>query len=171
MESVLLTLVFDMTLVVIVQSLSHVWLCDSMDCNMPGFPVLYYLLKFFQIHVHWVMPSNHFTFCCFLLLPSVFPSIRVFSSELTVCIRWPKYWSFSISPSNEYSGLISFRIDWLVFLAVQGSQQSSPTPQFKSIIQPSLWSSFHICTWLLQKPKLRLYGPLSVKWCLCFLIY
>jgi len=80
-----------------------------------------------------VMPSNHLILCCpLLLLPSIFPSIRVFSNQLVLRIMWPKYWSFSfsISPSNEYSGLISFRIDWLNFLAVQ---ESSPTRQFKSI--------------------------------------
>ena len=69
----------------------------------------------------------------FLLLPSVFPSIRVFSNESVLRIRWPKYWSFSISPSNEYSGLISFRMDWFDLLAVHGTQESSPTPHFKSI--------------------------------------
>ena len=69
-----------------------------------------------------VMPSNHFILCCpFLFLPSIFPSSRVFSSELVLCIRWPKYWSFNISPSREYSGLISFTIDWLDLLAVQGT--------------------------------------------------
>src|SRR5574340_211714 len=74
-----------------------------------------------------VMPSNHFILCCPLLLPpSIFPSIRVFSNESTLRIRWPKYWSFSfnISPSNEYSGLISFRMDWLDLLAVQGTLKS-----------------------------------------------
>ena len=74
-----------------------------------------------------VMPSNHLILCCpFLLLPSIFPRIRVFSNELALHIRWPKYWtfSFSVSPSNEYSGLISFRIAWLDFLAVQGSLKS-----------------------------------------------
>ena len=74
-----------------------------------------------------MMPSNHIILCCPLLLqPSVFPSIRVFSNESILCIRWPKYWSFSfsISPSNEYSGLISFRIDWLDLLAVQGTLKS-----------------------------------------------
>ena len=84
-----------------------------------------------------VMPSNHLILCHPLLfLPSIFPSIRVFSNESVLRIRWPKYccFSFSISPSNEYSGLISFRIDWLDFLAVQGNlQESSPTPQLKSI--------------------------------------
>ena len=86
--------------------------------------------------VELVMPSNHLILCHpLLLLPLIFPSIRDFYNESVLCIRWPKYWSFSfsISPSNEYSGLISFRMDWLDLLAVQGSQESSPTPQFKSI--------------------------------------
>ena len=81
-----------------------------------------------------VMPSNHLILCHPLILPpSIFPSIRVFSNESVLRIRWPKYWSFSISPSNEYSGLISFRIDWFDLLAVQGTLKSSPTSQFKSI--------------------------------------
>ena len=71
--------------------------------------------------IELVMPSNHLNLCCPLLLPSIFPSIRVFSNESDLCIRWPKYWSFSISPSNEYSGLISFKIDWFDLLAVQGT--------------------------------------------------
>ena len=83
------------------------------------------LLKLMSIES--VMPSNHLVLCCpLLLLPSIFPSIRVFTNELILCIRWPKYWSFrfSISPSNEYSGLISFRMDWLDLLAVQGTLKS-----------------------------------------------
>ena len=83
-----------------------------------------------------VMPSHHLILCHpLLLLPSVFPSIRLFPSESALRIRWPKYWSFSfsISPSNEYSGLISFKMDWLDLLAVQGTQESSPTLQFKRI--------------------------------------
>ena len=82
------------------------------------------------------MPSNHFILCCPLLpLSSIFPRISVFSNQLALCIRWAKYWSFSfsISPSNEYSGLISFRIDWFDLFAVQGTLKSSPTPQCKSI--------------------------------------
>ena len=90
-----------------------------------------------SIHVHWVGDaSNHLTLChSLLLLPSIFPSIRVFSNKLTLRTRRPKYWSFSfmISPSNGYSGLISFRIDWLDLPAVQGTLKFSPTPQFKSI--------------------------------------
>ena len=93
------------------------------------------LLKLMSIES--VMPSNHLILCRpFLLLPSIFPSIRVFSNESVLHIRWPKYWSFSfsISPSNEYSELISFKMDWLDLLAVQGTlKESSPTPQFKSI--------------------------------------
>ena len=86
--------------------------------------------------IELVMPSNHLILCHpLLLLPSIFPSIRVFSNESALCMRWPKDWSFSfkISPSNENSGLISFRMDWLDLLAVQRTQESSPTPQFKSI--------------------------------------
>ena len=86
------------------------------------------------------MPSNHLIFCSLLLVPSIFSSIRVFSNESVLHIRWPKYWSFSfsISPSNEYSGMISFRMDWLDLLAVQGTQEFSPTSQFKSIISLAL---------------------------------
>ena len=109
-------------------------LCDPVDCSTSGFPVLLHLLELAQTHVH---SSNHLVLCCPLcLLPSVFPSIMVFSNESILDIRWPNYWtfSFSISPSNEYSGLISFMIDWFDLLAVQGTlQESSPTPQFKSI--------------------------------------
>ena len=86
--------------------------------------------------VESMMPSNHLILCHpLLLLPSIFPNVRVFSNKLALCIRWPKYWSFSfsISGSNEYSGLISFRIDWFDLLAVQGTQESSPAPQFESI--------------------------------------
>ena len=83
-----------------------------------------------------VMASNHLILCCpLLLLPSIFPSIKVFSNESALCIRWPKSWSFScnISPSNEHPGLVSFRMDWLDLFAVHGTLKSSPTPQFKSI--------------------------------------
>ena len=91
--------------------------------------------------VELVMPSNHLILCRPLfLLPSIFPSIKVFSNESALHIRWPKYWSFSfnISPSNEHPGLISFRMDWLDLLAVQGTLKSSPTPQFKSINSSAL---------------------------------
>ena len=114
-----------------VQSLSHIWLtlCDPMDCSMPGLPVHHQLLEFIQLmSIESVMPSNHLILCRPLLLPSIFPSIMVFSNESALCIRWPKYWSFSfnISPSNEYSGLISFRVYWLDLFAVQGTLKSLP---------------------------------------------
>ena len=96
-----------------------------MNCSMPGLPVHHQFPEFTQTHVHWVsdaiQPSHPL-----LLLPSIFPSIRVFSNESALCIRWPKYWSFSfnISPSNEHPGQISFRMDWLDLLAVQGTLKS-----------------------------------------------
>ena len=112
-------------------------LCDPMDCSTPSFPVHHQLPELAQTHVHWVSDaSNHLILCCPLLPPSIFPNIRVFSNESALCIRWPKYWSFSFSigPSNEYSGLTSFRMDWLDLLAVQATlKESSPTPQFQSI--------------------------------------
>ena len=101
-------------------------LCGPMDCGTPGFPVLHQLLELLKLmSIESVMPSNHLILCHPLLLPpSIFPSIRVYSSESVLHIRWPKYWSFSISPSNEYSGLISFRMDCLDLLAVQGTLKS-----------------------------------------------
>ena len=108
-----------------VRSWSCVRLCDPTHCSVPGFSVLDHLLEFAQIHVHRVGDAIQpfHLYCPLLLLPSVFPSIRVFSNELTLHIRWPKYWSFSfsISPSNECSGLISFRFHWLDLLAAQGT--------------------------------------------------
>ena len=107
---------------------SYTTLCDPMDCSPSGSSILYSswsLLKFMSIES--LMLINHLIFCCpLLLLPSTFPSIRVFSNESALCIRWPKYWSFSfsISPSNECSGLISFRIYWLDLLAVQRTLMS-----------------------------------------------
>ena len=98
-----------------------------MNCSMPGFPVLPCFPEFAQTHVpESVMPSNHLIlYRPLLLLPSIFLSIRIFSSESVLHIRWPKYWSFSFSISpNEYSGLISFRMDWFDLLAVQGTLKS-----------------------------------------------
>ena len=113
-----------------------------MDCSTPGPPFHHQLPEFTQLtSIESVMPSSHLILCRPLLLPpSILPSIRVFSSDSALHIRWPKYWSFSfsISPSNEYSGLISFRMDWLDLLAVQGTLESSPTPQFKSINSSAL---------------------------------
>ena len=95
------------------------WPHGLQHARLPSFPVSWCSSKLMSTES--VLPSNHLILCRLLLLPSVFPSIRVFSNELTLCIRWPKYWCFnlSISPSNEYSGLISFRIDWFDLLAVQ----------------------------------------------------
>ena len=99
---------------------------DPMDYSMSGFPVLYYLLEFAQTHVHWVSDATEPSHSLSPPFPpaSVFPSIRVFSNESALCIRWPKYWSFSISPFNEFSGLISFMIDWFDLLAVQRTLRS-----------------------------------------------
>ena len=107
-------------------------LCNPMDCSTPGFFVLHYLPEFALslsprlMSIESVMPSNHLILCRPFLPPSIFPSIRVFSKESVFPIRRPKYWnfSFSINPSNEYSGLISFRIDWLDLLEVQGTLKS-----------------------------------------------
>ena len=102
--------------------------CDPMDCSTPGFPVLHYLPEPAQIHVHWIRDSiqpSHLL-SSLLFLSSIFSSIRVFSNKSALHIRWPNYWSFSfsISPSNEYSGLISFRNDWFDLLAAQGTLKS-----------------------------------------------
>ena len=126
----------------------YLTLCDPMNCSTPGFPVLHYSPEFTQTPVHWVddaiKPSHPLS--PLLLLPSIFPSIRVFSNESALHIRWPKYWSFSFttSPSNEYSGLISFKIDWFDLLAVQGTvksllpHHSLNTQKSSSVLQPSL---------------------------------
>ena len=121
------SLLYSQRLYCSVQSLSRVWLfvipwtaARQASLSITNSRSLLKLMS-----IESVMPSNHFILCCPLLLPpSVFPNIRVFSSELVLRIRWPKYWSFSISPSNEYSGLFSFRIDWLDLLAVQGTLKS-----------------------------------------------
>ena len=163
--------------VVVVQSLSGVLLLAvswtaTYQASL-SFAISQSWLKLMSIEL--VMPSNHLIFCHpFLLLPSIFPSIRAISNELAIPIRWPKYWSFScnISPSNEYSGLISFRIYW---------ESKRLSRAFSSAIvqkhqyfgaQPSLWSNSNTLTWLLEKPKLWLWlwCPLSAKWCFCFLI-
>ena len=127
------------------------------------------LLKLMSIES--MMPSNHLILCRPLLFqPSIFLSIRVFSNESVLHIRWPKYWSFSfsISPSNTYSGLISFRMDWLISLQSKGLSRvfSSTTAQKHQFFdaQLSLWSNSHIYTWLLEKPSVWLYGPLSAKY-------
>ena len=116
--------------IVVVHSLAKLCLtiCSPMGCSMPSFPVLHYLLKFTQTSIELMMPSNHLILCHpLLLLPSIFPRVRVFSNESALHIRWPKYWSFSfsISPFNEYSGLISFRTDCLDLLAGPRASQES----------------------------------------------
>ena len=108
---------------------SYPTLCDPMDCSMPGIPVHHQLLEFSAkpMSIESVMPSNHLILCHpLLLLPSIFPSIRIFSNEAALRIRWLKYWSFSfnISPTDEHPGLISFRMNWLDLLAVQGTHKS-----------------------------------------------
>ena len=104
-------------------------LCNPMDCSMPGLPLHHQLLEFTRTHIHQVgdaIQPSHPLSSPLLLPPSIFPNIRVISNESVLRIRWSKYWSFifSISPSNEYSGLISFRIDWLNLLALQGALKS-----------------------------------------------
>ena len=141
-----------------------------------SFTISWSLLKF--ISIESMMPSNHLIPCSpLLLLPSIFPSIRVFSNESALCIRWPEYWSFSISPSNEYSWMISFRIDWFDLSAVQGTLKSllQDRNSKASVLQCSAFFTVqllygHIRTWLLEKPLLWLYGSLSAKRCLCFFI-
>ena len=120
----------------VVRSLSHVQLyvtpwSAALQASL-SFIISQSFLKLMSIES--VMPSNHLILCCpFILLPSIFPSIRVFSNGLTLHIRWSKYWNFSIHPSNEYSGLIFFKIDWFDLLAVQVTLKSLPAAQFKSI--------------------------------------
>ena len=112
-------------------------LCDPMNCITPGFPVHLQLPELAQTHHHWISDAiqpSHPLFCPLLLLPSVFPSTNVFCNELSLCISWPKYWtfSFSTSPSNEYSGLNSFKLIWS-HCSPRDSQEFSPAPQFKTI--------------------------------------
>ena len=125
------------------------------------------LLKLMSIQS--VMPSNHLILCHpILFLHSVFPNFRVFSNESFLCIRWPKYWSFSISPSNEYSGFISFMIDWFELFAVQGTLKSLLQNHNSKI--SILYGPWRIHTWLLEKPWLWLYESLLAKLYFCFLI-
>ena len=151
------------------QSLSHVRLFATpwtAACQAS----LYFtnsLSLFKLMSIKSVMPSNHLILCHpLVLLPSNFPSIRVFSNESVLRIRWPKYWSFSfsISPSNEYSGMISSRMDWLDLLAVQGTQESSPTPQFKSICSSVLHSNTPAwkIPWTEEPGRLQSMGSLRV---------
>ena len=138
------------------QSYLSLWSMDYSTQASLSLTISQSLLKLMSIEL--MMPSNHPIVChSLLLMSSIFPRIRVFSSHSALCIRWPKYWSFSIriSPSNEDSGLISFRIDWFD-LAVQETLKSFLQHyNLKASVfsaQPSLWSNSHICIWLLQKP-------------------
>ena len=138
-------------------SQSCLTLCNPMNRSTPGLPVHHQLLEFTKpMSIESVMPSNHLILCHpLLLLPSIFPSIRVLSNESPLHIRWPKDWSFSfnISPSNEHPGLISFRMDWLDLLAVQGTLKSL-LQHHSSKLSILLCSAFfiHIHTCLLEKP-------------------
>jgi len=135
-------------------------LSNPMNHSTPGLPVHHQLPSPPKpMSIELVMPSNHLILCRpLLLLPSIFPSIRVFSNKSALRIRWPKYWNFSfnISPSNEHPRLISFRMDWLDLLAVQRTlKESSPTPQFKSIDSSALsflYNKLSIHAWPLEKP-------------------
>ena len=141
--------------------------CSAYQWSLVGTPWTVAHQAFLSFTISWssvklmsimsTVPSNHLTLCySLLLLPLIFPSIRNFSSESALCISWPKYWSFSfsISPSSEYSGLISFRIDWIDLLAVQGTLKSFLQHYRKHQFfgaQLSLWSNSHIPTRLLEK--------------------
>ena len=139
---------------------------DSTVCSTPGLLVLHHLLEPVQICIYGVSDAVHLILCHpLLLLPSMSPSIRVFLMSAH-CIRWPKYWSviFSISPSNEYSGMICFRIDWFDLFVVQETLKSLLQHHSSkgSILQcpATSWFNSHIHTWLLEKPQLWLDGPL-----------
>ena len=137
-------------------------LCDPMDCSMPGFPG-----SNLGPLSWWCHPAVSYSYCPLLLLPSIFPNISVFSNRSALHMRWSKYWSFSICLSNDYSGLISFRIDCLISLQSKGLSRVffNTTVQKHQFFgtQPSLWPSSHIHTWLLEKPQLWLNGPFSAS--------
>ena len=151
-------------------------LWDPRDCSTPGFPVLHHLPELAQTHVHSVGDAIHLILCHHLLLPSILPRIWLFSNESALPSSWPKDWhfSFSISPSNEHSGLISFRIDQCNLHTVQGSLKN--LLQHHSSKASILWCSVFFMAQLSHpymttgKPKALLDGPLSAKWCLCFYI-
>ena len=143
-----------------VQSLSHVWLFATpwTTAHQASLSITNSQSPLKPMSIELVMPSNHLIVCSLFLLPTIFPTIRVFSNESTLCIRWPKYWNFSlnISPIYEHPGLISFRMDWLDLRAVQGTLKS--LLQHHSSKASVLWlSAFfivnsHIHTWPLEKP-------------------
>ena len=149
-----------------------------MNCSTPGFPVHHQPLDLLKLlFVESVTPSNHLILCCpLLLLPSIFPSIRVFSNESVLRIKWPKYWSFSFSISrfNEHSGLISFRMDWLDLLAVQGTLKCllQHHSSKASVLQHSAFFIVQLShPYMTTRKTIALInGPLLAKQCLCFLI-
>ena len=154
-------------------------LFDPMNYSMPGFSVLPYLPEDAQTHIHWVSDviQSSQPLLPLLLLSSIYPTIKVFSNKLVLHIRWPKYWSFSfsISLSNEYSELVSFRIDWFDLLAVQGTLKGFLQHHSLKTSAPSL-SAFFMTQ--LSHPYMTTgkiislsFGFLSSKWCLCFLIH
>ena len=153
-------------------TLSSLTLCNPMDCNTPGFPVLHHLLELDPIHVHWVddaIKPSHFLPPPPLLLPSIFPSIRVFYNESALCIRWPSIGasaSASVLPMN-IQDWFPFGLIGLISLPSKGlSRVFSNTTVQKNLFfhaQPSLWSNSHIHTWLQEKPQLWLYRSLLAK--------
>ena len=158
----------------VTQSCPTLW--DPMNCITPGLPVHHQLPEFTQTHVHWVgdaiQPSH--PLCPLLLLPPIFPRIRVFSNESALRIRWPKHWSFSfnISSSHEHPGLISFRMDWLDLLAVQGTLKSllQHHSSKASILRCSAFFIVQLSHPYMTTGKTTSLTTLLTKWCLCFLI-
>ena len=154
-----------------VQLLSHV----PMDCSTPGFPVHHQLPGLAQTWVCDVIQPSH-PLLTLPILPSIFPSIKVFSNEAVLCFRWPRYWSFSfsISPSSEYSGLISFRVDWLDLFAVQGTLKSlfQHHRSKAAILQCSAFFVVQLSHPYTTTGKTIVWldRPLLAKWCHCFLI-
>ena len=152
-----------------VQLLSRIWLFATpwIEACQASLSITNSQSSLKLMSIKWVMPSSHLIFCHpLLLLSPIPPSIRVFSNESTLCMRWPKYWSFSfsISPSKEHPGLISFRMDWLDLLPFKGlfSNTIVQKHQFFSA-QLSSQSNSHIHTWPLEKPQPWLDGPLLAK--------
>ena len=150
-------------------------LCNSMDCSTPIFPVLHHLQSLLKLmSIESVMSTNHLILCHpLLLLPSIFPSTRVFSNELALCIRWPKYWSFSvsISPFNAYSGLIFFRIDRFDLLVVQGTLKSLLiswlyTLQRKHLLKQfwETWEASLVAQMVKNPPAMPKTWVLSLSW-------
>ena len=156
---------------------SRVWLCDPQGpkharfaCPSPSPRVCPSSCPLNR----WYRPTISSYVALFSCL-QIFPSVRAFSNESALCIRWPKNWSFSFSirPFNEYSRLFSLRLAGLISELSKGLSRvfSSTTVQKHQFFfaQPPLWSNSHICSWLLENPQPCLYGPLSAKWCLCFI--